>query len=407
MINKIRRKFVLISITSVFSLLLLVLLVINITNFTMVANDADRTTQQLASEQGEFKEFVPQGGDKQFEPGDIQMGPDAPENRASMRYFTVALDKKGNAEIVAFNLTEESMTEDEAIELAKSLAKQQTGWVKTVYRYRVYKANGKTYVSVVDQTRELTPSYNVLKISAISLVLGIVVLGLILIKVSKYVVKPVVDSDNKQKRFIKDATYALKAPATIIEQNNQLLREELNKEYNDVIDNQIEKINELINNMNTLSIIDNPKKIEHISFMAKEEIEPIVDSYVNWFKEKNIDFVVNYEADSEIVFDKQLFRRIVKEIIDNGLKYSETKFVFEMKNIDSRLTIITKNDILQIKDGDQAKVFERFYRLDNDKTKENPGNGLGLAVLYEVVKKFNGRASAKVKDSEFILKVEI
>ena len=77
-----------------------------------------------------------------------------------------------------------------------------------------------------------------------------------------------------------------------------------------------------------------------------------------------------------------------------------------MEYHDTRIVIESKNDI-DMKDGDQSRVFERFYRIDNDKTKEVEGNGLGLSIVNEIIKKKNGRARAYTKNKDFILKLEI
>ena len=404
MINKLRRKFIIYSSLSVFILLFIVFLTVNITNFTMVANDADKVTEMIASSQGSFDEQQPNGGPA---PGGRIGGPQSPEMRASTRYFTVSIDKKGDASIVAYHLTEMSMTQDEALKLAKELKNKSTGWVYTIYRYRVYKVGNITYVTVIDQNRELTPTYNVLWISLISLFVGSAISLLILMRVSKYLVKPIVDSDTKQIRFIKDATYALKTPTKIIEESNELLKKAPDPGLNIVIDEQIKKMNALINNMNILTILNNQDKIEKEEYLVSDDINQVVAKYDDLFKQNNLSFKVNLQDNLVISFDKQLFRQMINELLDNGLKYCAKYFNVKIEKEDERLIIETRNDCLGIEDGDQSRVFERFYRLDNEKTKNVDGNGLGLALVYEIVHKYNGRTSAKVNGQEFILKIEI
>ena len=410
MINKLKKKIVIYSSLSIFILLAFVFSFVNIVNFSLVTRNADRITLELSDRQGKFDGgFNPnEGGNPDFDrPMDIgPMGPNSPEMRASTRYFTISFDEEMNATVVAFNITEQSMSESDAIELARKLVNKKVGWVYTIYRYRVYKENGIKYVTVIDQDRELTPSYNILWISIISLVFGTLISALILMKVSDFLVKPVEESDRKQKRFIKDATYALKTPSTIIDESNELLRSSSNEELNDVIKTQLKKMNDLIDNMNTISILEDPKKFDFESFKVKDEVNQVINFYSDKYQQNNIKLDINVD-DVEYKFDKSLFRRIIQETIDNGWKYSESYLELKIMNIDDRLTIEAINDSVDIKDGDQARVFERFYRLDNEKTKKIDGNGMGLSVVYEIVHKYNGRVSAKVLNKKFILRIEI
>ena len=90
------------------------------------------------------------------------MGPESPEMNASMRYFTYAFDSDGNAEQIAYQIS--AVTEEEAESWAESLADEKMGWTRGTYRYRVYEHKDKTYVTVIDQGRELLPSFRILSI---------------------------------------------------------------------------------------------------------------------------------------------------------------------------------------------------------------------------------------------------
>lgn len=397
MIKKLRKKLILYSTISIFSLLCIVFLIVNVTNFTMVSNDADRLTNEIARMSGTFDGSNIRGG-----------GPNdnfSPEVKESARYFTIAFDTDLNATVITYKITVNTMKEQNAIEMARGLLNYEVGWVKTTYRYRVYNVEDKTYVTVMDFSRELTPSYNVLWISLASLIVGTIASFAILVFASKYFVAPLEESDKRQKRFIKDATLALKTPTTIIEESNTLLKDGPNLELNDSIDKQISKLNVLIDNMNTMNIIQGDNE-ESETFNVYESILPIVIHYEDLFKEKSIEFNLELDKELNIKYDKYLFNYMLKEIIDNGYKYSSKYFNLIINKNDTRVVIESKNDI-DMKDGDQSRVFERFYRIDNDKTKEVEGNGLGLSIVNEIIKKKNGRARAYTKNKDFILKLEI
>ena len=187
MIEKLRKKFILLTLLSVFALLLAILSVINITNFSLVANDADRITQRLVDEGGQFGPGVPNdntGG------GFIPGGPSSPETNASTRYFAYAFDSDGNARKIAYNIN--AIPEDSALSMAQKLSavSQTTGWTNKQYRYRVAEKNNETIVVVIDEGRELRPSYYVLYFSIFGSLAGLLITFLILIPVSKKLIKP-------------------------------------------------------------------------------------------------------------------------------------------------------------------------------------------------------------------------
>ncbi len=148
--KKTRRRFVLYAVLAVFASLVILLGAINIVNFTMAADDADALTEAVAS--GEAGRFLDSGGQApapgQENPQDGRpgrfgpMGTDSPEVYNSLRFFRISFDKEDNATLLNFRIS--AVTNDEAVEWARSLKKETTGWTRGTYRYRVTKRDGVT-----------------------------------------------------------------------------------------------------------------------------------------------------------------------------------------------------------------------------------------------------------------------
>ena len=120
--NKVRKKFVLYAEIAVFILLTVLLSVINVINFTMVTEDADRITETISHYRVKFfREPPEETSNTQNNNGEHTgirkafgvMGVNSPEMNASLRYFTYAFDKDGNAEKIEHRMT--AVTEEEAI----------------------------------------------------------------------------------------------------------------------------------------------------------------------------------------------------------------------------------------------------------------------------------------------------
>lgn len=402
--NKLRIKIIVYTITSLFILLFTAFLIINISNFSAVTDEADKITEMIQKGNSAFNEneFKPNQDDFK-----TPFGPDSPEIGQTIRYFVYKFDKKGNGTLVKYQIN--NYTEDEALSIAKSLLNKQdkTGWINTIYRYRVYENEGFKYVVIIDQARELNPSYRILWLSVAVLFGGSLLALLLLIPLSKKIIQPVIESDNKQKRFIKDVTRSMKAPLTIIEESNELLKDK-DEENTKTISKQLNDLNLLLADMNSLTIFQDLKTNNFQNVILNDQLQLVLDNYNEIFKNNKIKIETDIKDNIHFVTDAYLFRKLCKELLDNGSKYSKSSFKISVNKDNERLTIETINDLKDtMKNGPQDRVFERFYRMDLPSVKNIPGNGMGLAIVKEIVSSHHGRVSAKVLDNNFILKIEL
>ena len=383
-------------------LLTTILSVINIINFTMAADDADRITQTLANEHGMFNE------NNEFRKGNLdfsnrekmgQMGPDSPDMRHSVRFFTVRFSKNGTAEEVAHNIN--AFSEQEAIELARGLKKETTGWTNTTYRYRVYKSGDYTYVTVIDQSRELLPSYRILIISLIGIVAGMIISFVFLLFVGKKLFDPLEEADRKQKNFIRDAENEFKVPLTVISANTEVIEKEHgSNEFTKSTHRQVKKMTELVKRLGTFGIFEGDR-IE-IKCNLTDILNSKIDAAAQEFVSKGIR--VNREISDGIYInaDRDEMEFIIDEFIQNGMKFADSYASFYLGAQKDRVYIKAVNDT-SLPNGNADQIFDRFTRLVN--AENIAGNGLGLSKVKEIVQKNNGRISAAVSNNEMTITV--
>ena len=412
MIKKIKRKFVLTSLLAVTILLVTILGVVNIVNFTMIANDADQVIGRIITEEDAF--INNQGGNPGGDPGMMPspndnpapggmdpMGPSSPDMAGSMRFIKITFDKNGNVINAVYKLS--AVTEEEAIEWAKELLNSGSGWTHLTYRFRTIKNGGNKTVIVVDESRELLPSYRVLIASAIGTIVGVLISFALLIVISKRFVKPIEESDTKQKKFISDAARVLKNPVTIIALENDVIKASAGEsESTKSIDKQLVKLNKLTKKMNELIIL-NDINDEDKDILLSEIVNNVLDLNKKSFDEKGINLTSQIEKDVVINASSEIIKKMIEEIVSNALKYARSVFKVNLKKENSRIVLEFTNDASGLQDGPLDRVFERFYKMNEDSS----GSGLGLSFVKEAVKKYNGRVSAKVLESFFILRIEL
>lgn len=398
--NKVRKKFVIYASVALFVILAVLLSVINIIGFTMAAQDADRVTMMIASDNGKFADVPDENGSRIDRPAG--MGPESPEIRSSVRYFTFRFGKNGEEETVAFNVS--AFTEEEAKETARSLIKEKTGWIKTTYRYRTYRHDGYTYVTVIDYGRELLPAYRTLIISVIGAIICMIVSAVFLAFVGKKLFKPLEEADRKQKNFIKEAEKGFKVPLTVISADTEILeRQNGSNEYTKSINRQVKKLTEITKELHALAIFDEKEMKRNVCDLSQILLSA-ADRRKKAFEEKGIAVTTSVEPGIMIDGDSAALNGMISEIVENALKFSLCKASFELKNENGIPRFTAENDT-ELKEGDTEQIFDRFTRLDNAEGK--PGSGLGLSYVKDVVKAHNGRMSASVHDGMFTLRITL
>jgi signal transduction histidine kinase len=108
--------------------------------------------------------------------------------------------------------------------------------------------------------------------------------------------------------------------------------------------------------------------------------------------------------------DEKMLKTVIKNLITNAFKYSEDESVVEIILTDSmsQYQIQVKDQGIGILDSDKKRVFEKFYRVGEEKTRSQPGSGLGLYLVKQITEMHGGKVSIldnKPQGTDFILKI--
>ncbi len=405
--TKSEKKFLIYAMLAVTVLMFLVLGIINVVNFTIAAEDADRLTSALASQNGSFsrtggKKSGAETGNMPGGMGPWQSGPSDPDTRNSLRYFTVSVSPKGDkATLEEYHIS--AISESYALEIGKKLANEKTGWVNWIYRYRVYENDANTYVVVIDQARELGSAYRTLVISAVGFAVAIL-LSFIFLKfvACKRIFEPLKEADRKQKQFVSNAESELKLPLTIISANNELMEKKYGpSEQSESTSKQLKKVNRLIKKLDTLSVFEEKEENTHkmeLSGLLRERIERKAERYAaqNIVIDTDIDSGISIEADPEAV------KKALDELVDNQVKFSLSKAFVKLKRENDRVVLTFSNDT-DLAPGSVDNVFDRFTTLENAGGPEN--SGIGLSYVKDVITSYGGRVKARVASGDFIVSI--
>jgi len=110
-------------------------------------------------------------------------------------------------------------------------------------------------------------------------------------------------------------------------------------------------------------------------------------------KEKGLDIRYNLieGSDDLINIDKDKFKQVLINIIGNAIKYTQSGSVgIEAKNHNGNLVVTVKDTGIGMTAKEREHLFEKFYRVKNDKTQEIIGTGLGLWITKQIVELMGG-----------------
>ena len=430
MIKKLKFKFITFAMVSIAALLLVVMSVINIVNFTLVTKDADTLLSDIARDGGMINgmSIMPQGGPEGFQPDSgfvppegaeappenppenspeegskgPMVGPDSQEFQSSIRYFTVTFDENG---VGTKKVNNTSFSDEKVIERAESLKAKKQGWSETYYRYKVYTVGieDAVYVTVVDYSRELTPSYNVLWASIFGSLGGLAITFVILLLIGERLVKPYADSDKKQRKFIAEASREMKTPVTVIALHKENIKSEFGEnDSTRSIDRQVYKLTELALRLNELIAYDKQtleKKNADVTAIVRETFEEVSGA----MKQRGVELNLDLAPDAFYSCEEAAMRKAVLEMADNAAKFSKSVVNVKLTNNEQRITLRIENDTDDFTEGTLDRVFDRFYKEHPD----TAGKGLGLSVARAIVTDHGGRIKAYKKEGKFVLKTEL
>ena len=275
---------------------------------------------------------------------------------------------------------------------------------KTAYSYSIHQENGMKIIIFINDSFTHTANGNLLKISI--LVGGVIffILFVFIVIVSGYVIKPVADSMERQKQFISDASHELKTPITVISTTIDIIGNKNGKDrWTECIKEQAVKMQRLVK-----ELLDLSKLLEVNTARSGFKINDISNTVNNsllYFESLLFESGKTLEQDIEenirLNCDENKISQLVGILMDNALKYSDekSKICFSLKKNGDYAIISCSNPCSDFSASDTSKLFERFFRSENDRIHEQEGFGLGLSIAQAIAELHGGKISAAYENN--------
>lgn len=217
----------------------------------------------------------------------------------------------------------------------------------------------------------------------------------------------------KKERMIADTytnlSHDIRTPLTSMDGYFQLLEtcsdEADRKRYIGIIQERIESLKEMLEELFTYTKLKNEtyelkKERQNLTQILKETLF----SYYDEWAEKGI--VPEFELTDEAVMimgNGQALRRVIQNIMKNGLDHGNKELKIRLEKKGNRAELVFKNKVEHPSEIDLQRVFERFYKADEARSKNS--TGLGLSITKGFVLKMGGEIDAQMEGDWFCIHI--
>jgi signal transduction histidine kinase len=216
--------------------------------------------------------------------------------------------------------------------------------------------------------------------------------------------RPIEEILNEQKRFIADASHELRTPLTALKTSIEVNLRDDNLtlgEARGLLASNLEEVNNLQSlSENLIKLAQYEKTNNNTVFQTVSLLEVIQDACrkVSLIAEqKHIDIQIN-EVDVAIEGDYNSLVELFVIFLDNAIKYSpeNSSILITLRVNDHSALVDIKDQGIGISDNDVPRIFDRFYRADESRSKMiTQGYGLGLSVAKKIVDIHKGSIDVK------------
>ena len=202
------------------------------------------------------------------------------------------------------------------------------------------------------------------------------------------------NTEKSQIDFVSSVSHELKTPLTAIKGFVETIHEDLKKknydqiqQFSNIISRNLARLINLIDDLLSLSHIDS------ISALNKQEINTREITLVSCETIPSDKHEINYIFHAETVMaSRQWLEQVLYNLVYNAVKYTAegTKIDVIWEKHPHFILLTVKDDGEGIPLQHQHRIFERFYRVEEDRSRDKGGTGIGLAIVKQVMEKHGG-----------------
>lgn len=418
MLKKMRYQFILVTMACISFIFILILTIINISMTLSSRNQGYGLLYRIANMPEPGKRQRDYDGPRNYEkqpssPNESRgktngLPPDSPVGGFdALRSFSVSYDLNGNIQTIHYNEAS-GFNEENIRSLADEIMNRKQSndrGVSSKYLYLIRESPENIQVYFLDYSLEKSMSLRLFWTCLFIGLIGILFIFILVIFLSKWIIKPVQTAFDKQKQFIADASHELKTPLTIIATNAEVLAGNIgeNKWLGHIM-TQTVRMSILMKNLLELAKLDScARSILFTTFDLSKSVQTTALSFESLAFEHKKTYEMDINENLTAHGDEESIRQLTVILLDNAFKYSEEKGIItiRLKSHGDKKVLTIENTGKGIPKDEQKRIFERFYRSDVSRSRESGGYGLGLSIAASIVQMHKGSIVVKSDEKSY------
>ena len=220
---------------------------------------------------------------------------------------------------------------------------------------------------------------------------------------------PIKKSWHRQQDFVADASHELRTPLTVVQLNLELVKgnpEETVGSQSKWLEYSLletKRMSKLVDDLLFLARADSQQQtFERTQFSLDAALRGVIESFRPLAKTRGIRLESSLESEIAYWGDEFRIKQLMVILLDNALKYtlSGGQVTLGLQNWDTFAEITVSDSGEGIEAEHLTKIFERFYRVDKARSRQNEGTGLGLAIADWIIQSHNGQVNVSSSPGE-------
>ncbi len=325
--------------------------------------------------------------------------------------YTVLIDENNNIKEIINNSNNNKNTEEinSIAEEILNTQDRQGKYIGSLYseNYSYSYVKGK-FLIILDNSNIKTNLLTSLRLSVCIFFLLESLILLITKWITSWIIKPVEESFNKQKQFIADASHELKTPLSVIIASSEAYEANPKEEkWLKNIKEEAKRMNILVTDLLELASTENKENMKLSEGDLSKTVELSLLTFEGKAFESNIKLKYNIDKDIKFKMNENSIKELVEILLDNAIKHSKknSTVTLNLTNSTNQIILEVQNKGEPIPKGEEKKIFERFYRVDKSRNRNENRYGLGLAIAKNIVESHGGTITASSMEDITTFKV--
>ncbi len=276
-----------------------------------------------------------------------------------------------------------------------------TSYNNVNYRYLKASKGHSLFLVFNDKTHDEEVLARLVIISLTIGGLSLVMVFFISLYLANRAIVPIKRAWDKQKAFVADASHELRTPLAVVYTNLELVLGNVDETVGSQskwlgnIQSEVQRMSKLVGDLLFLARTDADEPIAMNVFPLSDAVNQAVIPFVPFAAAKGVELIAVIEPDVVFYGNEGRIKQLMAILIDNAVKHTAGGGKVEIR-------LATGTNALEIAVSDTGegipkehfdRIFERFYRVDQSRSREHGGTGLGLSIADSIIKEHRGAIS--------------